>query len=298
MQLSVAINENNDDFVDYIESRFSNTTELNNLLINKDDRSASIVFSVVDKECQHKAVKPYEQNETLIAYVSCILADYIVRKYELKLIFRVINTNYCYFNNAEKKEIYKEVCTILRNEDITLMSSLFRMKSRNIIAKKLMDYFANSNSIILDGFVNFRLKDYIVSLEEIVDKAVDKFLTDREYKEFIRLLRYFVDIQEPRYAMVHVVPVEDGKYILYDPKKNEITAECTCELLDDIHDAEIGYDDMLISSLITLAPLKITIHRPEAFINAELLETIKNVFIGKIMLCSKCELCGNSTCGK
>ena len=45
-----------------------------------------------------------------------------------------------------------------------------------------MDYFDNSNSIILDGFVNFRLKDYIKDLEEIVDKAVDDFLTDREYR--------------------------------------------------------------------------------------------------------------------
>ncbi len=80
----------------------------------------------------------------------------------------------------------------------SFINTLYQIRRRNVIVRKLMDYFENTDSLILDGFVNFRLKDYMKDLEEIVDKAVDDFLMEREYKEFIRLLRYFVDIQEPK----------------------------------------------------------------------------------------------------
>ena len=154
-----------------------------------------------------------------------------------------------------------------------------------------MDYFDNSNSIILDGFVNFRLKDYIRNLEEIVDKAVDDFLMDREYREFIRLLRYFVEIQEPKIDTVHVIVNYDNKYTLLDGSKREITNECIQEYVNEITEGEINYDDLLVSSLITFAPRKVVIHSMGHSRNKELMETIKNVFYGRVIICQGCELC-------
>ncbi len=110
--------------------------------------------------------------------------------------------------------------------------------------------------MILEGFVNFRLKEYIKDLEEIVDKAVDDFLMEREYREFIRLLRYFVDIQEPKFNTIHVIAGYDDKYILLNEEKREITNECIQEFMNDISNEEINYDDLLVSSLITMAPGK------------------------------------------
>ena len=154
-----------------------------------------------------------------------------------------------------------------------------------------MDYFDNSNNIILDGFVNFRLKEYIKDLKEVVDKAVDDFLMDREYKEFIRLLRYFVDIQEPKIDTVHVIVSYDNRYTLLDEKKKEITNECIQEYVNEIAEGEINYDDLLVSSLITFAPRKIIIHCTGQFRNKELMETIKNVFSGRVVICQGCDVC-------
>jgi putative sporulation protein YtxC len=139
--------------------------------------------------------------------------------------------------------------------------------------------------------VNFRLKDYIKDLEEIVDKAVDDFLMDREYREFIRLLRYFVEIQEPKFDTVHVVVGYDGKYILLDDSKREITNECIQEYASEISEGEMNYDDLLVSSLITFAPRRIIIHCTGQFKNKELMETIKNVFAGRVTVCQGCETC-------
>ena len=154
-----------------------------------------------------------------------------------------------------------------------------------------MDYFENSNNIILDGFVNFRLKEYMRDLEDVVDKGVDDFLMDREYREFIRLLRYFVDIQEPKLNTVHVIVGFDNKYTLLDDAKREITNECIQEYVNEIAEGEINYDDLLVSSLITFAPRKIIIHCTGQFRNKELMETIKNVFLGRVLICQGCEIC-------
>ncbi len=249
------------------------------------DGSTSVICTINQEE---KYTPEYEK---LILSISNGLADYIIKEYEEKLLLRIINSNYCYFNSIEKKEILRLALLIIKNDDKNFLNSLFQIRRRNIIIKKLVDYFESSNKVILDGFVNFRLKDYIKDLEEIVDKAVDEFLTEREYKEFIRLLRYFVDIQEPKFNVIHVLVDYDYKYILLDEKKKEITNECIQEFMSDIPEGEINYDDLLVSSLITMAPKKVIIHSANNFRNKELLETIKNVFWGKAVICPDCELC-------
>jgi len=251
--------------------------------------SSSIICMINDGRFYRE--KSLESYKILKTYISNALADYIIRQYEEKLLMRIINSNYCYFNAAEKKEILQRALGIIRNEDKTFINSLFQIRRRNVIVRRLMDYFDNSNSIIIDGFVNFRLKDYIRDLEEIVDKAVDDFLMDREYREFIRLLRYFVEIQEPKIDTVHVIVNYDNRYTLLDGSKREITNECIQEYANEITEGEINYDDLLVSSLITFAPRKIVIHSMGHSRNKELMETIKNVFSGRVIMCQGCDVC-------
>lgn len=251
--------------------------------------STSIICTVNDGRFYRE--KSLESYKVLKTYISNALADYIIRQYEERLLVRIINSNFCYFNAVERKEILERALNIIRNDDKTFINSLFQIRRRNVIIRRLMDYFDNSNNIILDGFVNFRLKEYIKDLEEVVDKAVDDFLMDREYREFIRLLRYFVDIQEPKIDTVHVIAGYDNHYTLLDGAKNEITNECIQEYVNEISEGEINYDDLLVSSLITFAPRKIVIHSTGQIRNKELMETIKNVFAGRVVLCQGCEIC-------
>ncbi|NLP14928.1 MAG: putative sporulation protein YtxC [Clostridium sp.] len=255
-----------------------------------DSEGSTSIECHIEEENEHSDIYFNLYNE-LVLNVSDVLANYIIDEYEEKLILRIINSNYCYFNSVEKKEIQRIALGIINNEERSFLNSLFQIKRRNIIIKKLLEYFEHSNSVILDGFVNFRLKDYVKDLEEIVDKAVDDFLMEREYKEFIRLLRYFVDIQEPKFNVIHIIAGYDNKYILLDENKHEITNECLQEFMNDLPEGEINYDDLLVSSLITMAPRKLIIHGTKGFRNKELLETIKNVFWGKLIVCSECELC-------
>ncbi len=291
--LSIGVNKDTDVIIEQIKNeveKLEKNTIKCSIQNEVNSNGSTIVCSFNnEKEVSDNIYETYKN--ALVYHISNALADYIINKYEEKLIARTISSNYCYFNSVEKKEILSLALRIIRNEDKNFFSSIFQVRRRNIIVKRLVDYLQNSNSLILDGFVNFRLKEYIKDLEEIVDKAVDDFLMEREYKEFIRLLRYFVDIQDPKINVIHVIVSYDNKYILLDESKKEITNECIQEFVNEISLGEINYDDLLVSSLITLAPRKIVIHSTTQFRNKELLETIKNVFSGKVIFCQGCDLC-------
>lgn len=284
------------DHIDEIKERLNSELELledKKVSVAVSDMNFSnlstIICSVNDERIfGNKSKQLYD---TLKIHVANILADYIIKQYEEKLITRIINSNYCYFNSMEKKDILAHAIKNIKNEDKNIINSLYQIRRKNIIVKKLIEYLDSSSEIILDGFVNFRLKEYVKHLEEIVDKAVDDFLMEREYKEFIRLLKYFVDIQEPKFSTVHVLVGYDGKYVLLDENRKEITNECIQEFINEISEGEINYDDLLVSSLITLAPENIVIHVAGQFRNKELLDTIKNVFAGKVLICSGCDIC-------
>jgi len=291
--LCIGVDESADFILQQITDEFkaidSNKLGLNIDKVDSGD-SASIICSIKDKNAAD--IDPKDLEMTKI-HISNALADFIIQEYEEKLISRIINTNYCYFNLDEKKDIFELSLKIVQNDDKNLVNSLFQVHRRNVIIRRLIEYLENSDSIILEGFVNFRLKDYLKDLEEVVEKAVDDFLMEREYNEFIRLLKYFVEIQEPKFEVIHVLVGYDSKYVLLDEKHREITNECIQEFVNDITQGDINYDDLLVGSLITMAPKKVVIHSNGQFKNRELLETIKNVFNGKVVLCSQCELCSH-----
>ncbi|HOM03726.1 MAG TPA: putative sporulation protein YtxC [Acetivibrio sp.] len=291
--LCIGVNDDADSLKNCLINELSRNNKKNRNYLVRDvvesEGSTSVICSLADDDA------PSDMNShlyrELVFNVSNALASFIIDKYEEKLIYRIINSNYCYFTQVERKEIQRLALAIIKNEDRNLLNSFFQIRRKNIIIKRLLEYFETSNSVILDGFVNFRLKDYMKDLEEIVEKAVDDFLMEREYREFIMLLRYFVDRQEPKFNVVHIIVSYDNKYVLLDENKHEITNDCLQEFMNDIPEGEVNYDDLLVSSLITMAPRKLVIHGAKSFRNKELLETIKNVFWGKVVICSECELC-------
>lgn len=288
--LSIGVNEYSNESIDYL------VKQLNDIKNKKINIKTTLLKSpesrvIVCKLKENKIINTFTENNfnILKLHASSVLSEYIVRYYEEKLLIRIININYCYFSTPEKKQILKHAINNINSSELKYGLTLINRKE--IILKKIIEYLDTSNEIILDGFVNFRIKEYIKELEDIVDKAVDSFLMEKEYQEFIKLLRYFVDLQEPKIEAVHIISL-DNKYLILDNRYNEITNDCIEDFLNEIpEEGDINYDDLLVSSLITMAPLRIYIHFSERIKNRELLDTIKNVFINKVIICKGCQMC-------
>jgi putative sporulation protein YtxC len=239
----------------------------------------------LDENNQYMTVKVKLNNKDFLLHT---MSSAIIEHYENKILRRIININYNYLSDTEKYEVYqisKELlCT---NENINTLKSLI------LINKKLDEFIETNEKIILEGFANFRLKEYVDNLEDVADRAMDDFLVQKEYREFIRLLRHFVDMQSAQEKIIHIIINNNSDYKLLNGKKEDITKESQAELLESvkIRAGGINYDDLLISSLITLSPQILYFHRANIHKNQELVQTIRSVFGEKMVECDGCDLC-------
>lgn len=237
---------------------------------------------ISDKEYDSSTIE--QLREQLNRYIADIISELILEDMQSRLVEEIIQDEYFYFGAEERNKILRDAMAIMWGGNPVACSETIRNRWRERVWKRIMDHLKTSDEMNLNGFIRFRLKDFRYELEKAVDRAVDDLLIEKEYGEFIRLLRYFVEIQEPKVDEIHVVVGEDNRYVLLDSSLRIINNDLLEDLAREISDKEISHDDLLISSLITIAPRKITIHESERIKNKELLNTINNVFSGKVSL--------------
>lgn len=238
---------------------------------------------IVKSSCKGERIAKIR--DRMLKFVSDTLSGIILKDVQCRIIQKIIQEEYFYFEKKEQEKILQDALAIMwGGKDPIIDAETIRKTWREKIAIRIIEHLQTNDDIIIEGFVRFRLKDFIRELEDAVDRAVDDLLIEKEYNEFIKLLQYFVEIQEPKVDEVHVFQDEDKKYTLLDSSFRVINNDILEELAKEISDSEISYDDLLISSLITIAPSKITIHECDKIKNTELLNTIKNVFNGKVVM--------------
>lgn len=225
-------------------------------------------------------------------YVSNILYGIIVDNFEMDAISKIIKNNYYYFKSNESEDIARRCVELLKGSNSSSSEDyMIYINRKNAIVNRLNEYLNENTDIVLEGFLRFRLKDMSSEIEDVVDKVVEEYLIEREYNEFIKLLRYFVEIQESRIGILNIVINMDGSFCMYDDKNAEITDEMFKELMGEGLNGEKNNDDLLVSSLITMAPRFIIIHNASYITNKEIIETIKNVFPDRMKECPGCDLC-------
>lgn len=130
-----------------------------------------------------------------------------------------------------------------------------------------------------------------MQLEEMVDIATDEYLIDKEYREFIKLLRFFVALQESKRDLVNVV-FRNDKMILMDQECKSIEMDPNLDLITQ-NNPKINEDDVIVSTLINIAPRKIIIHGFTGK-KREVVDALYNIFEGRISFCYDCEICFKS----
>lgn len=216
-----------------------------------------------------------------------VVTNIIMDDWSNMLVKKVIRDHYYYFNKEEKLNIEATVIDILKDKN----AGFYSLDRKNKIMEKLVEDLEEHKELVLEGFINFRLKDLMLEIEELVDLSVDEFLMEKEYLEFVRLLKYFVDIQEPKIEDVDIIINEQGVFDLVNKDGSKIESEYLNGFTIDYEDPNINYEDLLISSLITLAPRYLTIHGGFKDKYEETDKTIKNVFGKKVEICTGCDLC-------
>lgn len=227
--------------------------------------------------------------EVFIHYLANALADIIIGNLEQYFVVKIVEHNYNYFEQHEREEILEKALLHLKN----YISSnghnyLPQIDRKDRVLTRILDYLKTNNELIIEGFIRFRLKDYFQELENTVEQAVEDYMMEKEYLEFIRLLKYFVDIQEPRTGTVNIILRDQGLFRLLDQEGLIIDNEYLEGFIAQMMEKDVDYGDLLISALISIAPAKIIVHFDETH---PVVETLNNIFGSRVIFCKGCNLC-------
>ncbi|WP_366922638.1 putative sporulation protein YtxC [Metallumcola ferriviriculae] len=257
--------------IDWVEETMGGFTFLN--LIVEENTSEPRNSGVLFQRCNEKLAQ--------------ILTKLVIDNLEHKLVYNIIKNHYYYFNRDERKEVLLRALQMLGN---TAQETEVRLRIEDVSAQ-IEKYLDQNKEINMEGFINFRLKDYQRVLTDVIDKAVDDYLMEKEYDEFIQLLQYFVDIQDPRIDTVNVLLKNDGVFELFDGKNDPIDNDYLEGFILEMTDNEINYEDLLISALITIAPRKVILHNSIGPNTYDAIRTIKKVFGKRAEECPGCQVC-------
>lgn len=271
---SLCIKTNNSDLLNYLLNELKNT-DLKNICFSENE------FKIYKNVIIH-----YFGNDEPLFFskISSILCFLVIDELEESILKRLIMHNYFYFDRTEREKILA-ICFDIMADDF---SKLFDKKF-NMLHNIFYEFLSTHKSIVLNGFINFRLKGYLSLLDEIVSEAVNHFIIEKEYLEFISLLKLYINSQSYGCEMVHII-FSSSESILLDENKNLIIVSDDIFKAKYLSDISFSSNDYILNSLLTLLPKKIHVHLIDGYVD-EFINTLQLVFENRIHLCTDCNIC-------
>lgn len=270
---SICIKTNNKYIIDYLLKDFSNI-DLDNIYLSANS------FAHYDNVIIH-----YLGNDldTFLENVCDILTQCIFFFCEENIVKKLIKYNYFYFDDSEKKQILQTTV-----ESLNLDATIYREKYE-LVFNSIENYIKEHRNIVFSGFINFRLKDYIEILDEITDISVSNFLIEREYFEFINMLRMYINSKESSTNHIHLVYI-NNEALLLDNDKNIIPIDENVFNAKYLSDISFSSNDFCLNTLLTIIPLTLTIHLVNSY-EDEFINTLKLIFENRVSICADCDIC-------
>ena len=217
------------------------------------------------------------------ALIAGILTNVITDFYEDIIVRKFLISNYFYFTDLDRKEILNYCYELLQS------SQKEKMLRTNSIFSACFDYIKDNKFLILDGFIHFRLKQYLKELDEIVDLAVDKFVLDKEYSEFTSLLKLYINTKGPNEQVVHLI-YQSQESILLNKDKQVIDTSSNIFDAKYLSDISFSSNDYALNALLNLLPKDLYIHLVDG-IKDEFIETLELIFESRAHTCRDCAIC-------
>lgn len=260
---SICIKTNNEDSI--------------NCLLNKlkNDNLKHIYFSCHKFKVFTNIIIHYTGDDLIffIKYLSDTFSSLVLNLFELDIAESIINQEYFYFNKFEKISILEKIKN--NKDDISSFE-----KKKSILYNTFFNYFKEHNKLYLKGFITFRLKPYYKELENLVDFYINQYVIEKEYNDFVELLRLYVQSRSSISEKVYLLYKKNNP-ILLDKNKNIIPTEINtlnCKYLSDI---SFSSSDKILNTLLNILPRKIYIDLVDNKID-DFLNTLKLIFENRV----------------
>ncbi|MWC26836.1 putative sporulation protein YtxC [Paenibacillus sp. MMS18-CY102] len=248
----------------------------------------------IDKQPEFRLT---QHGAALYQSTALAIAEYIVSELEPLLLSSIVRKQYRIERPEELDTIVRFCSEMLGSVPVSLpdrdaFSEVDRKRRRQKVADELELYLQEHTELHLTGFVTFRLQAYWNELRDAAEYAVDEFVMDKQYQEFISLLKYFVDLQDPKLPLVHLVHKSGHEFMVCDERLQPLEHKPVDRIVAEMVEYEMNVEDMVISTLVTISPKQIIIHtrQPEL----QIIRTIESIFGLRVSVCVGCGSCHSS----
>ena len=274
---SLCIKTNNNKAIDYLLDNL-------NKIDLKDVYFSCHKFSIYNNIFIH--YKGLDEN-LFFNSISNILSFLVLDIYEDSITRNILQKEYFYFDKFEQNVVLDKFYEN-RLENI----EDFEVKE-NILFEAFYGFFKNCKSnvcckLYLKGFITFRLKKYIDELETEIDSSVNQYLVEKEYQEFVSLLKIYVNSEGYNSDFVHLIYRNSSKNIdsvLLDKNRNVIDTSIYLLGAKYLSDISFSSSDMILNTLLNLLPKRIFIHLEDIDDEDEFVCTLEAIFEGRVVVC-------------
>lgn len=243
-----------------------------------DANNYTTLSCVIDDQTNALAANP---EDICKYYVANALSDFILQELENKIISNMVGRKHKDLSTAEREVVEQQAKAELDSLDYN--------QRKTKILYTLLDYLDANQFLNIEGFVRFRLKDFCRQIATAIDKSLTELQVQKEYREFIRLLKYFVAMHEPKIPVAQVILRPNGQFRLLDMNNNVIDNDYLEGFAAGLSNERVDYEDLLLSALIVTAPATIILHLNPKW---SVTQTILNIFEDRVTICSAdCEYC-------
>lgn len=272
---SLCIKTNNEDILTYLQKEFSAFNMLNVFYSKNEFKSYKniiIHYTGID-------------NELFYTKLATILSYLVIDYFETSIIKNILLANYFYFDHSEFSKIL-DLCT----ENLCDDDEFSFAKRQMLLFDAFYEYISAHHSIVLSGFVNFRLKEYRNIIEDLVDFSVNEYIVEREYLEFISLLRIYINSQPSSNQTIHLISLEHDTFLL-DENMQVINVDKGALSAKYLSDVSFSNNDYILNTLLNLLPNKIYLHLASPSSNLDFINTLQLIFENRIEFCHDCSIC-------
>lgn len=270
---SFSIKTNNSQTIEYLENNLKKIT------------LKDVSFSYKDFKHFTNIIVHYKGNNTdeFEKEVATILSFLVIYEFEEDFLKKIVSKEFFYFSKSEQDIILDNCFNIIIDSD-TIIKEKFQ-----ILFNSFLNFVKDNKTIFLSGFVNFRLQSYWNVLERIVEDAVNSYILEKEYNEFISLLKLYINSSEPIEDVLHIIYSKDFTIIL-DSNKNIINNSKNAFKAKFLSDISFSTNDYTLNTLLTLLPEKIYVHLIDNKID-EFITTLSLIFEKRLEICTECDIC-------
>ncbi|OFW75014.1 MAG: hypothetical protein A2201_07165 [Alicyclobacillus sp. RIFOXYA1_FULL_53_8] len=244
---------------------------------------------VVDPSATNRLRVRYKDEQS--ASLEQGMLGYIVTDWQYAFIEKRLGMLHTYLTQEEREYVSLLVFHALRKEEGPI-AGLLQSQWQQRLSEAIHELLEQDGPFFVDGLVRFRLRDYLTSVDAVIHEMVEQFLTDREYEEFVSMLRYMLDAQPSSHQVLHVYCSNDLVWMCDEQGTLIRDSEVTKAAQQVSEDDDVNAEDLAMSILITRSPCQIVIH--DQTVDAPwptFAETVERVFLERAKRCEGCPTC-------